>query len=709
MEMQNWNAVWIENTDCPGETAPIFIKEFTVGDVRQAELRICGLGFYVAELNGRRVGDAILAPAFTAYDKTALYNTYDVADLLRSGSNELRVTLGNGWYNQQEPDAWEFEHAAWRTRPQLICELWINGECAVQSDSSWTCGRSRYVYNSLRCGDTYDASAEISGLHPASVSHGPGGVLKLQTIAPIRLREVIDPVGIVPSGEPTVYDFGVNLAGNVEINVRGTRGSRVTIQYSERIGADGAIDRRDISPHVHTERFQEDQYVLSGVGEETWHSAFGYNGFRYARIFVTGEAEILRVQARCFHTDLADAGSFTIDHPAMNALQQALLRATRTNFHHIPTDCPHREKNGWTGDAHLSCEQALFNLDMTDAYLKWLDDIVDCQRTNGQVACIVPTSVWGYNWGTGTTWDIVLFEIPYQLYLFTGDESILERYILPMKQYLNFMRGTADHGIWRNGLGDWCPPKGAQTVSTPALLTAYAYRCVERYAHCAAILGDTAEAEEAEAWAAQIRADFQQEFIGKEPDSQAYLALLLAFGLTDDPADVLKRLETQLIADDFHPTSGIFGTKLLYNALTDAGRFDLAWKAATVTGAPGFTDMMTYCSGTLGESWTGEWSRNHHMFSSIGDWFYKGIAGIHLDEQAPGFRHIFLRPHVPAGCQAFGARHDTPLGALRVTWDGKALTVVLPPESTATVEFDGVRTEWAAGVHTLTPAAGRNL
>ena len=424
---------------------------------------------------------------------------------------------------------------------------------------------------------------------------------------------------------------------------------------------------------------------------------------------MTGEAEILRVQARCFHTDLADAGSFTIDHPAMNALQQALLRATRTNFHHIPTDCPHREKNGWTGDAHLSCEQALFNLDMTDAYLKWLDDIVDCQRTNGQVACIVPTSVWGYNWGTGTTWDIVLFEIPYQLYLFTGDESILERYILPMKQYLNFMRGTADHGIWRNGLGDWCPPKGAQTVSTPALLTAYAYRCVERYAHCAAILGDTAEAEEAEAWAAQIRADFQQEFIGKEPDSQAYLALLLAFGLTDDPADVLKRLETQLIADDFHPTSGIFGTKLLYNALTDAGRFDLAWKAATVTGAPGFTDMMTYCSGTLGESWTGEWSRNHHMFSSIGDWFYKGIAGIHLDEQAPGFRHIFLRPHVPAGCQAFDARHDTPLGALRVTWDGKALTVVLPPESTATVEFDGVRTEWAAGVHTLTPAAGRNL
>lgn len=703
MNMENWNAVWIENTDCPAEAAPVFIKKFPVASAKTAELRISGVGFYVAELNGQRVGDAIIAPAFTAYDKTVLYNIYDVAAMLRPGENTLTVTLGNGWFSQNEPDAWEFEHAAWRARPQLICELWIDGECAVESDSSWLCGKSRTVYNSLRCGETYDASAVIGDLHPASVAHGPGGLLKMQTIAPVRLREVIEPVRIIPSDTPVMYDFGVNLSGNVEIRVRGKRGASVTIQYSELVRPDiGTPDRETIAMHVHSARFQEDRYILSGEGEETWHSEFGYNGFRYARVAAGDGVTVLDVRARCFHTDLLEAGAFSIDHPALNAVQQAILRSTRTNFHHMPTDCPHREKNGWTGDAHLSCEQALFNFDMKDAYLKWLDDIVDGQRPNGAIACIVPTSIWGYNWGTGTTWDAVLFEIPYQLYCYTGDETVLQRYRIAMRHYLSFMRGTADHGIWRNGLGDWCPPAGARTCSAPALLTGYAYRCVVLYGKICAILGEAAEAEWASGWASQIRADFQRTFFGVEPDSQTYLAMLLAFGLTDDPADVCARLEKQLTADEFHPTCGIFGVKLLYNALTDAGRFDLAWKAATVTGYPGFTDMLTHCAGTLGESWLGGSSRNHHMFSSIGDWFYKGIAGIHLDEQSPGFRHVFLRPHIPAGCGAFSARHQTPFGELKVEWNGRALIVTLPEETSATVDCGAVHTEWQAGIHTLT-------
>ena len=701
MYMDQWNAVWIENKSCPAERAPIFRRSFTVERAEKAELRISGVGFYVAEINGQRITEDILTPAFTAYDKTVLFNRYDVAKWLRAGENTITVTLGNGWFAQNEPDSWEFEHATWRARPQMICELWADGACILESDCDWECTDSRYTYNSLRCGETYNASVELTGWHPATVAHGPGGMLKEQTCPPIRLEEEIAPVAIVDSDSPVLYDFGVNLSGNVEIAVRGKRGTTVRIVYSELLHTgNNTVDRESISGHVHTPRFQEDQYVLSGDGVETWHSDFGYSGFRYAQIQT--DAEVISVKARSFHTVLPSVGSFTIDHPVLQQVQTALLRSTRTNFHHIPTDCPHREKNGWTGDSVLSCEQALFNFELKDAYLKWLDDIVDGQRPNGAIACIVPTSVWGYNWGTGTTWDFILFEIPYQIYRATGDADVLRRYFAPMKKYLGFMRTTADHGIWRNGLGDWCPPARATTCSTDALLTAYAMRCVEVYGRCAELLGESDEAAWASEWAARIRRDFKAEFNGKEPDSQTFLALQLAFDLTDDRADTLARLEADLEAHQFHTTSGIFGIKLIYNALTDAGRFDLAWKAVTVEGYPGWADMLTRCSGTLGETWFGGPSRNHHMFSSVGDWFYKGIAGIHLDDAQPGFRHIFLRPHIPDGCRAFEARHTSPYGEWVVAWDGEVLTVTVPKGTSATVDFGDYHADWDSGIHQIT-------
>lgn len=703
MSDRNWRAFWIKNPDCPDRRSPVFFKKFDARDIKSAELYISGVGFYVAELNGKRVGDQILAPAFTKYDTTVLYNVYDVSDLLTDGENELRVTLGNGWFNQAEDDAWKFNHSPWRALPKMICELFINGECAVISDSSWECADGRYIYNSLRCGQTYDASAELTNLHHAVVSFGPGGILKKQNSPAIKISEVLEPVGLVPCQSQTVYDFGVSLSGNVEIAVRGKRGARVTLRYGERVhDPDGAIDLHDISLCVHNHRFQEDVYILSGEGTERWYGEFAYNGFRYVQVEMEGEAELVDIKARCFHTELPSAGSFEIDHPVMNAVQKAILRSTRTNFHHMPTDCPHREKNGWTGDAHLSCEQALFNFDMKDAYIKWLDDIVDCQRPNGQIPCIVPTEAWGYGWGTGVTWDAVICEIPYQIYMYTGDKAVLECYIVPMRRYIDFMLRMSDTGIWHHGLGDWCPPKEAQTVSDDTLLTAYAYFCMDRYRSCAAALGMTDDAKWAEEHALGIKETIRREIIGKERDSQTYLAILLAFGLTDDPSDTLGRLEKQLEADGFHTTSGIFGTKLIFNALTDAGRFDLAWKLATVEGYPGYSYLLTLGSGTLSEEWGGGTSRNHHMFSSIGDWFYKGIAGIHLDENAPGFKHIDLRPHIPQGCKAFSARHSTPLGELSVEWTAPTLTVKLPDDCSASVTFGALSEEWHGGVHTVT-------
>lgn len=656
----------------------------------------------MARINGKRVGDELLNPACSAYDRRVYYNALDASPYLVQGENRIEVTLGNGWFNQQEPDAWFFEQATWCARPRLICELFVDGKLALASGSDWLCGLSRTTYNSLRCGETFDAAQEPTDFHPASIARGPGGFLQRQTLPPIRLRETISPVKTVPAQDGgVIYDFGVNLSGNVEICVTGLRGGKVRVVYSERADENGCIDRTNISEHVHFERFQQDEYILSGDGEETWRGEFSYHGFRYALISCEN-ARIVSVKALCFHTDLAEAGSFAIDHPLVTRLQSAVLRCTRTNYHHMPTDCPHREKNGWTGDAALSCEQALFNFDMRDAYVKWLDDLIDAQRPSGEIPCIAPGTRWGYNGCNGPTWDVALFELPWQTYLFTGDRSVLSQCVDAMRRYLVHLNSTSDGNVWRLGLGDWCPPKNARICSTEALLTAYAWRAFDIYSKAAAALDLRAEAESARNRANEIRASIQKNFIGKEPDTQTFLALLLAFDLSDEPKEeLIARLEETLRRADYHIECGIFGVKHLFNALTDNGRFDLAWKLLNADGYPGWSDMLERCPSTLSENWRSSSSQNHHMYSSIGDWFYKGIAGIHLDEQNPGFRRVFLHPHIPDDCRFFRAEHKTPLGALSVQWKDGRLSIVLPEGASAILTWRDAQIELPSGSHIL--------
>jgi len=700
---RKWSAVWIEHPDTLPTTAPILFTTFTVENLcADARLFISGVGFYTAYINGRRVGDSLLAPAFTAYDKTTCYNVYDVADLLVAGENHIEVTLGNGWFNEQDPVDWNFQYAAWKRKPQMICELLLGNRLVLRSDASWMCRHSRITYNSLRFGETYDASMdEPSALRHARVSRGAGGFLKEQTIQPIRLREEIAPVCSLsaPDGAVT-YDFGVNISGNARICVRGTRGGKVTVVYSEIMLPDGSIDIEGIHASAkQAKRFQQDEYILSGEGEERWHSEFGYNGFRYAHV-TCENAELLSITARCFHTDLPAAGRFVSDHVLINRVQSALLRSTRTNFHHIPTDCPHREKNGWTGDAHLSCEQALFNFDMKQAYLKWTADIIDSQRGSGEIPAIVPTSVWGYNWGNGPTWDLALFEIPWQTYLFTGDDAILTQCIDAQRKYISFLEFCCDDGIWRNALGDWCAPKDAPVFPRAFIVSAYAWRAFDLHAKALRALSETKEASLIRSRADEIRANIQHRFLPALPDTQTTLSILLAFGLSDEPADALiKRLEACIDAADGHMTCGIFGVKLIYNVLTDNGRFDLAWKLFNAEGYPGWSDMLSRCPSTLTENWDGSASRNHHMYSSVGDWFYKGIAGIHPDPGQPGFVHVFLRPHVPQGCGFFRAEHKAPMGTLIVEWKDYQLCITLPEGCTAELDWQGQSVSLSSGKH----------
>lgn len=694
----NSNAKWIGLCEEPEQWEGVpygaeFRREFELNAVPdKAALSISGMGFFDAKINGKSVTENLLTPPFTVYDKRVYFEEYDVTALLKPGKNEIIVRLGAGWYNEKAANAWEFEHAPWSGSLKMIASLCADGDCVFVSDTSWQGRISNTVFAQLREGETYDASMPENPWGRVSISRGAGGILEKYEGPAIRVEEIIEPVSMTAVGEKTLCDFGVNLSGNCEITVSGPRGSRIKMVYAERIGENNELERGNITMFVQSDRFQTDEYILAGEGEETWHSLFNYNGFRY--VMVSGDAKLVSIRARYFHTELPAAGGFECDNEVLNAIQRAVLRSTKTNFHHMPTDCPHREKNGWTGDAHLSAEQALFNLDIAPAYRKWMRDFHDVQRPDGMLPGIIPTAVWGYNWGNGVSWDCACVVIPWQTYMATGDDSILRENFSVMEKYVDYMTSVADRCVSTIGLGDWCPPDEAKPMNTPALLTAISigvYRLMEKI--CRVI--ENGDPEKYARLAAETTKAFKEYFVGEVPadapfgpvqDSQTYLSMLLWFGLADDPADVTARLVKEIGEAGNHLLCGIFGTKFILDALTDNGQFDLAYEIANQKDYPGWYHMLSNGSETLWEDWDGRNSLNHHMFSPISAWFYKGIAGIRIQEA--GYKKVRICPHVPKDMHFFRAWHETPLGRLEVLWQDGRLTVTAPEAMEVELDTD---------------------
>lgn len=689
-------AKWIYNPCCNPQTAPVFKKTFTLGAFSTAKIAVCGVGFYVLLVNGERVSDELLTPPFTAYDKKLLYQVYDLSDRLVVGENTVEITCGNGWFNELESTSWDFDHAAWKATPRAICEIEVDGKTALVTDSSWQTAESKTVFNSLRCGETYDARKEIKDYESACIARAPGGILLPQEMPPVRLKGLYEGKEIFPH----VFDFGRSIAGNVELRVRGKKGRVLELQYSERLRDDYTPDNDAIraSSHVMSNRFACDTYILKGEGEEVWHGNFSFQGFRYVTIeWLPADVEIISLTARDMHTDLQEIGGYVCDNPRINQLHAAVLRSTLTNYMHIPTDCPHREKNGWTADAMLSSYQTLYNFDMKAAYLKWLDDLVDTQRPNGAVSCIAPTSVWGYQWGSGITWDVPLFVMPWNIYLFTGDKDVLARYREPMRKYLSFLDTQADDDIFTIGLGDWCAPVATPVIDTRAILTCYAKKAYDIYAAVSAIFGDAQEEARAKKRSAEIRAAFQKEFVGKHHDAQTYYAALVYFDFVDDKQAAADKLARVVQAADGRINAGIFGALIVPEVLRDYGYFDLAWEMITKEGYPSWFYMLDKCSGTLAEYWECSKSLDHHMFSTVDAFIHGSLSGLRTSEASAGFERVCLKPYFPKGMNEFSAHYTIRGEKLEISWDKDAYRVLLPENIEATAEIGGKTYRLKAG------------
>lgn len=684
-------------------------RSFFYSGAEQAECLICGLGAYILYINGKRVNNDVLSPAFTAYDIRTLYMHYDVTAYLQKGENVIAVKLGDGFYNQTTEDNWSYHTAPWRNTPRLRFELFADGETVVASDLRWLATRDgATVHNAVREGEYYDARKESAWCELAYDAEGwqgvclvraPGGELALQTMPPIRECEVLQPVAVWRSKNGFTYDFGQNIAGYVGLRMRGKAGQTVTFRYAERL--DGAeIDQTDVSIYVKTDCFQQDRYTFRGVGVEEWRPEFVYHGFQYVEVSgVDEQPEDGALTAYFVHTDLQRKGDFSCSDELLSWIYRAGIYSFLGNYHGIPTDCPHREKNGWTGDAALSCGYATFFYEMREAYKKYILDIADSQRRCGQICSIVPTAGSEYNWGTGPAWDSALFIIPYTLYLETGDSECMRIAYPYAKKYLEYAKDFEIDGLVCYGLSDWCPPRcveRSELMSNRFSDSCYYYAMIAIGAKMAEMQGELQLARVYRDRAAAVQTAIRATFVNGDSvdtNGQGALATALYFRIVEgtQAQDVAKRLVATLKKDGYKLKVGILGMKSLLNALSDYGYTAEAYRLVAQSEYPSYGYWRSLGMTTFGERWEGDASRNHHMYGEVLHWLARHIAGV--QNAGIGYDACVLKPYLFADTCSASCQTETPNGRLSFAWERSGsdflARIVIPAGVQAHLLLDG--------------------
>ncbi len=742
------NARWISTSDNrPGK--PIGTDTPTLRARRSFNLSrkpgratayICGLGAFVLYINGKRVGDDLLSPAFTNYAETVLYCEYDVTELLTEGENLIAAEVAAGFYNQSTYDGWSFSHAVWRDFEKLLCSLYVDGEEKLVSDRSWRVTRlGPRISSQIRLGEKYDArledewlehSFDDSSWQEASLTRIPFGKLKKQELPPIKICEKIQYLQSIVCKNGKIYDFGRNISGNVTVKAKGKTGDTLTIRYGERLTEgelDNYINQYGIkNAEINGLQFG-DRYTFSNNGVAEWHSEFVYYGFRY--VYIEGAEEVLGAEANFIHTDLREKGFFSSSDERYNWLVSAGVTAFLSNFHGFSEDCPHREKNGWTGDAAISASHAVFRYDMKEAYKKWLSDITDCQAKSGQLPAIAPTSIYGYTWGAGPAWDHALFCIPDAYYRETGDDSLFDGIIDAGISYFDYAQKFEDeHGLVKFGLSDWCSPleigeeemgdvlegfptegRKRMTVATNTFSdSCYYYTNLRIFADALERRGD-GRAEEYLLRSVRVLLAIRRAFIHDgtaDNGTQSALAIALYHGILteDETAAIAARLADKVKAAGYKMQCGILGTKAIFNVLAEHGYIDLCGKMLELEDYPSYGFWRRCGLQTLPELWEiADGSRNHHMYSDIVHWVYRHIGG--LQNKGIAYDRALIAPFIFSDNCSAECGTETARGRISVAWSFAcgvfSAKIEIPEGTEAALSVFGRREELHVGINNI--------
>ncbi len=755
--LAGWSAQWIAATPdaAPGApqgvanniTLPIFRRSVALrAKPVSAMLFVSGLGQYEFRINGRNITTDVLTPGWTDYNKHILYDTYDVTPLLQPGENALGVLLGNGMYNALEVEGRYSKFSSSEGQPKLIAELHLrfaDGTTrTIVTDGSWRTASGPITFSNTYGGEDFDGRLERLGWDragfddaawaPALVVGSPGGALVPDQMPPIRIVNRYKTVAVShPKEGVTVYDLGQNFAGWPELTVTGPAGATVRLLCGELLDKDGLVTQHSANA------FADDpalfRYTLRGTGKpESWHPRFSYYGFRYVQIESTSPAvAVASLMGDAIRQDDAQTGNFASSNEMLDRIHRLILNALSSNLVSILTDCPHREKLGWLEQTHLFGASVMSNYDVEALYRKMGVDMADSQVESGVDAGLVPSIApeitkfldrdgRSNDFRNSPEWGSAVVLSPWVAYQFYGDPAPLAAHYGSMQRYVAFLEAKAKNNLLDYGLGDWYDigpgaPGYAKLTSKRLTASAILYQDLTTLAKIAAILDRSDDAKTYTEHANALRdafnaALFHPEANSYDRNSQTANAMPLALGMVPEGArdGVLRSLVADIEAHGYHVTAGDIGFHYVVRALTDGGRSDVLARMLSITTSPSYGYQLSRGATTLTEAWDSnpDSSQNHFMLGHAEEWFYRGLAGIHLDLSQKPDQQILLAPYIPspadpAAPPATGhaaASMQTPLGSISSAWtlkDGKVtLEIGVPPNSSATVELPARCGEW---------------
>lgn len=726
MDKSNWQGSWIsDNKDANEKAAPYFRHTFTANKkIASARAYIAVAGLYELYINGQKIGNHRLDPMYTRFDRRNLYVSYDVTAQLQSGQNAVGVLLGNGWYNHQSTAVWYFHKAPWRGRPTFCLDLRISytdgSTETITSDTKWKTSLSPVIFNSIYTAEHYDARLEQPGWNTTNFDDkgwkgvinrsAPSGNVVAQAMQPIRNVETISVKSMTKLADNVyLFDLGRNISGVSRITVSGEKGTIIRLKHAEKLNKSGYADQSNIDIHYRPtddkDPFQTDIFILGGKGQESFMPRFNYKGFQYVEVSSDKPITIGKESLTGYfmHSDVEAIGRIGSSNQTVNKIWSATNTSYLSNFFGYPTDCPQREKNGWTGDAHIASETGLYNFDGITIYEKWMADHRDEQQPNGVLPSIVPSDGWGYEWGNGPDWTSTIAIIPWNLYLFYGDSKTLSDNYDNIKRYVNHIDQLYPSGLTTWGLGDWVPVKSVSPVEFTS--TAYYFTDVSILAKAAALFHNKADEVKYTALALKIKSAFNAKYLNTatgmyDKGYQTELSVPLYWNLVPEnlKSKVAANLAERVKADNYHLDAGILGAKAILGALSDNGYADVAYRIASQETYPSWGWWIVNGATTLYENWDieakSDLSLNHIMFGEIGAWLFKGIGGIKADPQAPGFKNVLLEPNFVPGLSHFESWHKGPYGQIVSNWkrEGEVIhySMTIPANSTASIKLPHV-------------------
>lgn len=697
---------WDSITKIARLSARYFRKEFTLKkEIKRATVYVCGLGLYELYINGNRIGNQVLAPSPTDYEKAVKYNSFDVTGNLKDGKNAMGTVLGNGRFFAMRQN---YKPKKWHTFgfPKMLLQLEIEykdgSKQYVVSDETWKVTANGPIRaNNEYDGEEYDATKELSGWDnpgyddskwlKAQLVKSPGGKVEAQMNENMKVMQTVKPVSITKLYEGKyILDMGQNMAGWLKIKVRGKRGDKVTLKFAESLQPDGELYRENLRDAKAT-----DVYILKGTGEETWNPAFVFHGFRYVEITgYPGTPSINDFVGEVVYDDMKTIGSFETSNKTINQIYYNAYWGIRSNYKGMPIDCPQRnERQPWLGDRATGAYGESFIFDNQKLYAKWLDDIKESQTAEGSIPDVAP-NFW-YYYKDDVTWPATYLMVADMLYNQFADKQAIVTHYASMKKWMNYMKDKymKDYLFLKDSYGDWCVPpespelihsKDPSRITDPKLLaSATYYHLLQLMQRFAKLAGKKTDAKEFALLAAKIKEAFNKTFYNQQTKSYSNNTvtaniLPLAFDLVPDGENenVFQHIADKIMNEsNGHISTGVIGTQWLMRWLTYYHRADIAYRLATVTSYPGWGYMVANGATTIWELWNGNTanpkmnSQNHVML--LGDlivWMYEDLAGIKTLPSHPGFKVIVMKPAFVDSLTYVKAAYHSMYGVIKSEW-----------------------------------------